>query len=162
MIIRGTVVCKDQETWDKITPEDYELLKSLVLNLSAEKSQYYWSLNDKESLMDLDLVSPLLDRCGLTIEISNFKNNYMLHGVGEKIRKLEENFGLLKQSLAVGESVVSIHVANIGLLAIKEVEVLENCCTNELQGRLDEGWSILAICPPNAQRRPDYIIGRGK
>ena len=28
--------------------------------------------------------------------------------------------------------------------------------------RLDDGWRILAICPPNSQRRPDYILGRSR
>jgi hypothetical protein len=44
------------------------------------------------------------------------------------------------------------------LMAIRQVKVLEDCCTNELQSRLDEGWCLLAVCP-QAQRRPDYVIG---
>lgn len=40
----------------------------------------------------------------------------------------------------------------------KGVCVLENCCTDELQRKLDAGFFIIAVCPtPN--RRPDYILG---
>lgn len=56
--------------------------------------------------------------------------------------------------------VVQIAVPDIGIMAINEVDWLEDACTQDLQARLDEGWRILAVCPPNAQRRPDYILGR--
>lgn len=55
---------------------------------------------------------------------------------------------------------IQIAVPDVGLLLIDEVTWLNDACTEELQSRLDEGWRILAVCPPNAQRRPDYILGR--
>jgi hypothetical protein len=57
---------------------------------------------------------------------------------------------------------VDVHVPNLGLLKVDEVELLEDGCTNALQLRLDEGWRILSICPQPNQRRPDYILGRTK
>ena len=45
-------------------------------------------------------------------------------------------------------------------MKIDEVQVLTDCCTEALQGELDDGWRILAVCPPNAQRRPDYVLGK--
>ena len=56
----------------------------------------------------------------------------------------------------------TLHVAipAIGLLMVDEVEAVENPCTDALQGYLKEGWRIIAVCPPDAQRRPDYILGR--
>lgn len=57
---------------------------------------------------------------------------------------------------------VQIAVSDVGLLLLDEVDWMEDACTQELQQRLDEGWRILAVCPPNAQRRPDYILGRRK
>lgn len=53
-------------------------------------------------------------------------------------------------------------IPDIGLLSINEVDWLDDCCTEALQDKLDQGWRILAVCPPNAQRRPDYILGRTK
>lgn len=59
-------------------------------------------------------------------------------------------------------STVQISVPDLGLLQIDEVDWIEDACTQELQTRLSDGWRILAVCPPNAQRRPDYILGRRK
>jgi hypothetical protein len=59
----------------------------------------------------------------------------------------------------IPQAVYQIAVANVGLLQIQMVDYLEDCCTNELQGYLDKGWRILAVCPPNNTRRPTYIIG---
>lgn len=57
---------------------------------------------------------------------------------------------------------VNVHVPGLGLLLIDEVEVMTNECTRSLQGYLEEGWRILAICPQPDQRRPDYVMGRTK
>lgn len=54
---------------------------------------------------------------------------------------------------------VNVAVPDFGLLTINEVMVLEDCCTNNLQTHLDDGFKILAVCPQSA-RRPDYVIGR--
>lgn len=59
-------------------------------------------------------------------------------------------------------SAVQIAVPDMALMYIDEVRVVEDYCTDALQSELDDGWRILAICPPNAARRPDYIIGRRK
>jgi len=56
--------------------------------------------------------------------------------------------------------VTQIAVPNVGLLAIDTVLLLEDACTDNLQAHLNDGWRLLAICPPNSQRRPDYILGR--
>lgn len=55
---------------------------------------------------------------------------------------------------------VQVTVADSALLMIDEVIHRDDCCTDEIQAMLDEGWRIIAVCPPNAQRRPDYILGR--
>lgn len=57
---------------------------------------------------------------------------------------------------------VYIQVPGIGLITIDDTKLLEDCCTDRLQAELDDGWRILCVCPPNAQRRPDYIMGRQK
>lgn len=73
--------------------------------------------------------------------IKDFKNNY-------------------KPSVQEGGSQYHYHLPNIGLLLINEVKVLEDSCTEFLQEKLDEGYRIIAVCPPNGARRPDYILGR--
>lgn len=54
---------------------------------------------------------------------------------------------------------IQVPIPGLGLLAIRQTCVLEDACTDKLQDKLDEGWSILAVCPQEA-RRPDYILGR--
>lgn len=61
-----------------------------------------------------------------------------------------------------GDYTVYVQIPHIGLLAIDEVQVIEDACTDALQGKLNEGWRILCVCPPNAARRPDYVLGRTK
>lgn len=56
----------------------------------------------------------------------------------------------------------SVSVPGLGLLAIGEVMVRNDHCTEELQKDLENGWRILAICVQPDQRRPDYILGRTK
>lgn len=67
--------------------------------------------------------------------------------------------GLASNARELQQTIFQVSIANIGLLQIQCVEHLENCCTNELQGYLDRGWRILAVCPPNDTRRPTYIMG---
>lgn len=69
--------------------------------------------------------------------------------------KKEDTAGQLTNGAAV-----HIHIPDHSLTKIDEVMAMEDACTDELQGYLDKDWRILAICPPNAKRRPDYILGR--
>lgn len=55
-----------------------------------------------------------------------------------------------------------VQVPGLGLLAMDEVKLLEDCCTDVLQTKLEDGWRMIAVCPQPDQRRPDYIIGRSR
>lgn len=57
---------------------------------------------------------------------------------------------------------IQITIPDNMLMFVNEVEWEDDCCTQVVQQRLDDGWRILAVCPPNAARRPDYIFGRTK
>lgn len=102
---------------------------------------YYW----QESVIDLSTDGALLARHGIDFVVKRFKGAYK-YEVGPR----------------PDGSVVNIQIAipAIGLLAMDEVMNLDDACTDELQLRLKEGWRIIAVCPPDAQRRPDYILGR--
>lgn len=67
--------------------------------------------------------------------------------------------GLASNARELPATIYQISVANVGLMQVQCVEVLDNCCTNELQAWLDRGWRILAVCPPNDTRRPSYVVG---
>jgi hypothetical protein len=55
--------------------------------------------------------------------------------------------------------VVNVAIPNAGLFSVQSVSVLADSCTDVLQGLLDDGWRIIAVCPPNDTRRPTYILG---
>ena len=77
--------------------------------------------------------------------------------------KLAEKFGddrVGKAAAMATGCTTQISIPDIGLLLITDVDWMEDACTEDLQRRLDDGWRILAVCPPNAARRPDYILGR--
>lgn len=82
-------------------------------------------------------------------------------GVSVTIKKIRGAIAL-EQVIPQGKVTVHVQVPHIGLFAVNEVYLEENCCTDRLQQRLDEGWHLLCVCPPNAARRPDYILGRTK
>jgi hypothetical protein len=67
--------------------------------------------------------------------------------------------GLASTSTDLHQTIYQVSVANVGLMQIQTVEVLEDTCTDELQRWLDQGWRILAVCPPNDARRPTYVVG---
>lgn len=70
----------------------------------------------------------------------------------------------LSQTVQFGQQTINtrceVHVPGLGLLALNDVQVVENYCTEALQERLNEGWRIVAVCPQPDQRRPDYVLGR--
>lgn len=78
--------------------------------------------------------------------------------VGIEVR-LSRMRGVASNSRDLRQTVYQISVANVGLMQIQRAEVLEDCCTDELQCWLDRGWRILAVCPPNDARRPSYVMG---
>lgn len=80
----------------------------------------------------------------------------------KRIRGLTGISGRYSDPAAMPTGVTHVHVPNVGLLTIDEVDWMEDACTQDLQSRLDDGWRILAVCPPNSARRPDYILGRTK
>jgi hypothetical protein len=55
---------------------------------------------------------------------------------------------------------VQLHLPNYVLTSFNKVIVEEDCCTDNLQKRLDEGWRIIAVCPPLNARRPDYVLAK--
>lgn len=67
--------------------------------------------------------------------------------------------GVASNSADVRNTIYQISVANVGLMQIRRVEVLEDCSTDDLQRELDRGWRLLAVCPPNDARRPSYVVG---
>jgi len=73
--------------------------------------------------------------------------------------KIENILGAFDKDMQFN-SKCEVHVPNLGLLNINNLAYANDYCTERLQGKLNEGWRILAICPQPNQRRPDYVLGR--
>jgi hypothetical protein len=130
-----------------VQPDKLEILKDIFGDGVPEPENYGHSyMWPDETLIDLDNDGPRLTALGLTFVIKSFKGTMPLKAV------LPEGH----------EYTVYVQVPHIGLLAIDEVQVCEDYCTDALQRELNSGWRILCVCPPNAARRPDYILGRTK
>lgn len=55
---------------------------------------------------------------------------------------------------------VEVHMPGAALSTYNHIMLMEDACSNGLQDELNSGWRIIACCPQNDQRRPDYILGR--
>jgi hypothetical protein len=145
------------EAAKNLSDEKLNMLKELFP--SAERSGEY--MYGAKGVVNLDQLVVLLDATGLTADISPYKacGFFSKLGLEERLKALEADGYLVKQQLLSG-SVVQVHVPNFSLLNINSVAVLEDACTSYLQAKLDEGWRILAVCPPMSERRPTYIMGR--
>lgn len=84
-------------------------------------------------------------------------------GLKVKISRVRGLFDELLPKLGApqpqGLQVVNITIPSAGLFAVKKLQVLENECTEYVDGWLAKGWRIVAVCPPNDTRRPTYILG---
>ena len=144
----------DYNKYDQI---DYERVKALWPSAPEEKPANYWNFPEgPNELSDLQVME-LLQIPFAHLEVVAYPKAMIV-----KMQNDERWVGSEKvtpEDLARGRA-VQITIPDIGLMVINEVTHLDDCCTDELQKHLDCGWRLLAVCPPNAQRRPDYILGR--
>ena len=64
------------------------------------------------------------------------------------------------QAKDILKQVLQVHLPGNELLKFKNIDWEENSCTEEIQRRLSDGWSIIAVIPQTGNRRPDYILGK--
>jgi len=95
----------------------------------------------REQIIDLSTTGMVLTELGISFELKRFHSTY-------------------KAADHATHNHLHVAIPNLLLFAVDEVQVLNDACTDSLQAELNDGWRILAVCPPPAQRRPDYILGR--
>lgn len=110
----------------------------------------------EQVLIELEDDGLWLNQHGFEFTIKRFKGAYFTDS------NIHRRISSLSPSEQVGVTNIQIAIPNLALLSITEVMVEEDACTDQLQGRLNDGWRIIAVCPPNSQRRPDYILGRSR
>lgn len=139
---RDKIKALDEETYQRLRG-----VLSLVNLPESREGAHDYSLHLGETLIDMESDGPFLSGLGLEFKVKKFKGNMWLNGGPPSVAQPHS---------------VHVHVPNIGLLSIDEVTWVEDACTENLQRMLNDGWRMLAVCPPNSQRRPDYILGRVK
>lgn len=110
----------------------------------------------EEILIDVATDGPYLNSLSMEFTIKRFRGAYFTDS------NIHRQTSSLAPSKQAGVTNIQIAIPDLALLSITEVMVEDDACTDKLQGRLDDGWRIIAVCPPNSQRRPDYILGRSK
>lgn len=99
---------------------------------------------------------------GLNVTVN--KTQSVVVGAGEIFALLGEKPTLNVTQEAPRESGFNerceVHMPGQALSLYNDTMLMEDACTDELQGRLEEGWRIIAACPQPDQRRPDYVLGR--
>jgi hypothetical protein len=132
---------QNREMLEKLTPEIYAAIRVRwpKMNLPEEQDKLKGWYNSEDMFVDDAEMAALVDD-GFKFEV-------------KKIR------GVANLESPLHQTIYQVSVANVGLMQVTAVDVLKDVCTDELQGYLDKGWRILAVCPPNDARRPTYIIG---
>lgn len=115
------------------------------LELSKDRTSYF---SFDSYFVDLKVVEKL--------------NEYGFNPMVSKIKGLQYLEEISSKNAMSSTIVTQVSVPNNALFEVNEVTWLEDACTQLLQEHLDKGWRILAVCPSNDSRRPDYIIGRRK
>ena len=54
----------------------------------------------------------------------------------------------------------NVHIGGGLLVTFNDFMLQEDCCTDTLQEKVNNGWRIVACCVQADQRRPDYVLGR--
>lgn len=152
MLARVFINYDAKDIVSQLSHEDHEYLRENVWGLrlpewaEGKDRPTYWGGYGENIILDVVTEGPILQRFKIKFEIKEFKNTYKAAG----------------KTVSGDTYNLNLALPNIGLLSINEVTWLEDACTQDLQSKLDNGWRILAVCPPNGARRPDYILGRTK
>ena len=141
-------------SWKDLTPEAYAELREAIPMLPEKKEDHPW----KDLIVD-DEQLRALSKHSVSVDLKPADDNCMLVKLQDRIASLGVQVSDLQEAIGHG-CAAQIHVPDLALMHIREVTWLDDACTEQLQRYLDDGWRLLAVCPPNAQRRPDYILGR--
>lgn len=143
--------------FDQMTDEQFEVLKNTWPCFDKERTREHLHSLPKQRLSIEE--AAILQAADIPLEIEGVDGTMIT-----KMRDRGKQWGWenrdVKPSDILDGNAVQITIPDMALLFFNKVTWMEDACTEELQAKLDEGWRILAVCPPNAQRRPDYILGR--
>lgn len=157
---RDDLIKKDDEKYYK---DDKEVMSYYIM----ERPQTYldWvKVKRTNQLVDLEWFAlncqhPFyIEKCIRTEEPSVQNIQSLLNRVEEKTEQIDRTIDIM-QSQTFNQK-ANVHVGGGLMVTYNDLCLKENCCTDELQSELNNGWRIIAVCVQPDQRRPDYILGR--
>lgn len=120
-----------------------------------------WKITGWETY-DADIEDVLAAIPATLVQLSDLAEASPFRDMVRELRALSARidlFGAHKASSGSYNELVNVHVPGNALMSVAQVRVLEDCCTEWLDEKLNQGWRILAVSPQPDQRRPDYIVG---
>jgi len=145
----------------KFSVSDVEAIKAAILPFFSEAAPHFVPIegNELEVLLENGYYSFMMD-----VDKIPFGIKYTVDGVFNTEADTNPDTALERLETRPEppvNRVVNVAIPGFGLLAIDDVMVSYDLCTDELRKYLEDGWRILAICPQPNQRRPDYVLGKG-
>ena len=115
-----------------------------------------------DAVVDVQYLQSLLEELDIKAEILPVGKDQIFtlqkrDGLEKRLQQLEADATFLRDRAS---GIMQVHVPNMVLLTFNKVLLVEDCCTDLLQGHLDCGWRIVAVCGPISERRPTYILGK--
>ncbi len=150
---RHKIAAMDRDTYERVRQD------IPALNLSewqeGKNEAPTWYGVGSSAMIDLETDGKVIAELGIDFKVKRFKGAYF---AGEPVGRYQTQIkGAADMNVG---TLIQVAIPDLALMHITEVKVLEDCCTDALNDELECGWRIIAVCPPNSQRRPDYILGR--
>lgn len=158
MLIKASINSWDEKLRSP-SPELLEAVKQLFPEAYVSSERIY----GLDGVVELNTVMEFMEKTGIEATIKPIKGLRFYHPDAEfrhRLETLEHSLHLLKDRGNVFGDIIQVHTPNAALTTFNEIEIFENCCTNEIKDALKEGWRIICVCPPLNERRPTYIMGR--
>lgn len=154
--------------WGKTSREDYDKEAAKIKDIEflaaapydKEESNYHTLVSDV-FVLDKDQVMQLV-LADVKFKIKQ-EIKVVLDITKEIIELAEKPLKIMTESGIAGNTYnnkCEVHMPGNAMAFYNELLLKEDVCTDVLQGELNSGWRLIAVCPQPDQRRHDYILGR--
>ena len=151
-------------SWDEAQyPEYFKKYEEELMDITVKMGAIGLGMLTDKQLKGAELIfatdqivaSIVLSGVNITVD----KAHEVIGNVFERVANTHHN-QLIEPTGNAYNQKCEVHMPGQNLSTYNDVVLLENCCSDELQNSLDEGFRIIAACPQPNARRPDYILGR--
>jgi len=131
----------------------------------VENQEKYVRMSGKPQLVDLFEFAPKATHIEYKILKTIASNEPTFDNINTIMNRTQEKLESLLERVSEFEGgtfnqKVNVHTGGGLLVTYNDLTLMENCCTDVLQGMLQKGWRIVSVNVQADQRRPDYVLGR--